>query len=302
MKNASNTLVSATVSFLVALAFGTLIEIFKQDHGSVMIGPTITIHSQLFVPIDISNYLENSVDDLKLSIPNTAPLKDIISSNPIQIKETTDVVGTNKRKWLMISGIEPNKVTRLLIPIAANNELEFCSIVNAKEKKIDVESIVDIRSPLTVALKDALPFAIILAIFNAIVTFWANKKMTEQKKVFEELKTDLQNVDKSHKIENSKLEEKANELELKNTRIRILLLARLTDYSKELNFWRDTIRKLLYQSAGSRIDSEKIITHVTETLKTYGTKKGSLMEFEAIKVMAGLLSNSSQASDNENDS
>lgn len=52
----------------------------------------------------------------------------------------------------------------------------------------------------------------------------------------------------------------------------ILYLARLGDYSKELNFWRDTIRKITYNSTNKNNGTESIIDIVTKSLKTYRTR------------------------------
>jgi DNA repair exonuclease SbcCD ATPase subunit len=71
-------------------------------------------------------------------------------------------------------------------------------------------------------------------------------------------------------------------------RINVLMMARLSDYAKELDFWRDTIRKILYQGKGETLTAEGVVRQVTQTLKTYSTLSESFA-WDAAKVMAGIL-------------
>ena len=79
-------------------------------------------------------------------------------------------------------------------------------------------------------------------------------------------------------------------------RIKILLLARLSDYSKELTFWRDTIRKILYSmSKTGKKAAEEVIKEVTATLKTHSTLSESEDDFETIKMASLLLEKKSKS-------
>jgi hypothetical protein len=81
-------------------------------------------------------------------------------------------------------------------------------------------------------------------------------------------------------------------------RIKILLLARISDYAKELQFWRDTVRKVLYQTSHEQSTSEKLINQVTQALGTHTARTGETLDFDVIKAAAGILSTTgSQGSD-----
>jgi hypothetical protein len=67
-------------------------------------------------------------------------------------------------------------------------------------------------------------------------------------------------------------------------------MARLSDYAKELSFWRDTIRKILVEQGQTLKDTDTIINNVTKSLKTYSTKALEDIEsFESIKIAASLI-------------
>lgn len=71
------------------------------------------------------------------------------------------------------------------------------------------------------------------------------------------------------------------------TRIRVLLMARLDDYSRELEFWRNTIRKLVLASGEDRKSAEQLLKQVSKSLGTHHT--GQYEDFEALRVAAKLL-------------
>lgn len=76
-----------------------------------------------------------------------------------------------------------------------------------------------------------------------------------------------------------------------SNRIRLVLISRLTDYSKELSFWRDTIRKLLYENKGNENQGDVIIKTVCKNLKTYSTLKQDIPDsFEAIQILSDMIS------------
>ena len=88
------------------------------------------------------------------------------------------------------------------------------------------------------------------------------------------------------------------ELENRGARLKLLLLSRLHDYSKELTFWRDTVRKIIFQSTKQKTDVELIIETVTENLKTYGAKSGKEVDFKAVEVMARMITREKEYGEN----
>lgn len=63
------------------------------------------------------------------------------------------------------------------------------------------------------------------------------------------------------------------------------LLARITDYSRELQFWRDTIRKVLYGVNFDEKSVDDIISNVSLVLKTYTTQEVKV-DFEVVRELA----------------
>ena len=84
------------------------------------------------------------------------------------------------------------------------------------------------------------------------------------------------------------------DLERRSGRYKTLMLARLADYSKELEFWRDTVRKVLYTALGDNKAADKLIESVSSNLKTYQTRSRTDIDFSTVEALARLLADSGQ--------
>ena len=49
-------------------------------------------------------------------------------------------------------------------------------------------------------------------------------------------------------------------------------ISRISDYSKELEFWKDTVRKILLSGGIGKEPAEETLTSVVALLRTYGTQ------------------------------
>jgi hypothetical protein len=176
---------------------------------------------------------------------------------------------------------------------------------------LNIAPITGIQNPIASSLIDAFGRALLYSLIFGFFLFYIQTRLDEsdqkhQKRVAEvreeldKAKIEERNlVEKQEKLgeETTRtvddLRKEINEVRKADARIRILQGARLGDYSKELDFWRDTIRKVLYQSSSDEKISEMLIRQVTESLKTYGTLESS-KDYDAIAAMAKLLTDSSR--------
>src|ERR1017187_6024895 len=73
-------------------------------------------------------------------------------------------------------------------------------------------------------------------------------------------------------------------------RIRLLSVARISDYRRELEFWSDTVRRVLYARSESRADREGFLRGVTDALKTHLTNRSSdRRDFDEVVIMAEVI-------------
>ena len=118
MKNIATFIVQLVISFIVTLILSWAINLYFQNNGQISIGPPVIVQTQEYVPVSISNAAEEPLNDVIMSVPAATNLLQIISSSPVQIENVPDVAGLQTRKRITISGLEPSKVTQLLVPVA----------------------------------------------------------------------------------------------------------------------------------------------------------------------------------------
>ena len=72
---------------------------------------------------------------------------------------------------------------------------------------------------------------------------------------------------------------------------RIYYLIRIKDLRCELDFWRDTLRKLLYSSKKDKLTTDKIINEITKSLKTFSVNEKNQENIDEIIYLAKVLNN-----------
>lgn len=75
----------------------------------------------------------------------------------------------------------------------------------------------------------------------------------------------------------------------------MLLLSRISDYSKELNFRRGLVAKMILEAGGAKRDAENINRNVTEHLRTFSTNSRVAGDLQVINAAAGMLKRADQA-------
>jgi hypothetical protein len=92
--------------------------------------------------------------------------------------------------------------------------------------------------------------------------------------------------------------EQDRETRARFNKIRFYLLARISDYSRELDFWRDTARKIILSGGMGKQSAESFLKSVTTTLGTWGTLSAA-DDYAAIIEVARMMTGSGKDSPNE---
>jgi hypothetical protein len=306
MNQIANTITSIVVTFLItnALLLGT--DWIFGEKGSVKIGRAFVIEGKNYIPVDITNYRNEPISDVIFSIPASMNHASIQSSGPLQIELIPDAVGKTNRKRIKISGIEPRQVTTVMLPTLDQKDSEMINVVNAGQKNLKIEDVKELRHPLLSKFIDMLHMSIFTALTIGILGFWlesrADKIATRGKELMEENQKKLNDAIKESNQLHEKYREQNIEIISMTKRMQILLIAKLKDYSKELNFWRNTIRKILYHTADNNKTADKIFELVTNELKTYRIRSDISQDIDAIKIAEILLQKPNKKSDSNNES
>lgn len=142
--------------------------------------------------------------------------------------------------------------------------------------------------------------ALVYSVIIAFATWYYTGRVEAAQENMREIRKSNAEFDERTRKSKADMEEKTQGLQAELANVRsemradtlrrqIYLLARLHDYSRELSFWRDTIRKLL-TSGGNVPSPDKVCEQVTASLRTFGTLDQKILnDFEAIKIGAELL-------------
>lgn len=312
MSKVRDAVIAVVAAFVLLPLLNAAASYLLGSSGSVLVGPGMVASGQAYSSVVVTNVSSRPIDGLLLSVPVSTTVRSIAASGGVQIDEVASSVGTSSEKQIRVSGIQPNKVTSLLIPVGGRVEADDVGVVNARQVGVDVEPRDDTRRSFLRELQGALPASIVQALLYALVMaiFTSQRMGTEER--WEKRERDWENGRKDFEAELTRIREEhdrtGNDLkrvrgdikrvERDHRKIGILLQARLSDYAMELAFWRDTARKIMYDAGKDDGAAEKLVRAVTENLKTYSTlgksawvnfETSDVETFESLKILAGLL-------------
>lgn len=276
-------LLAIIAAFLVTLSFNTFVDWLISDDGNIIIQSIDAKSGEKISIVHVENFTQKTINDLKLVVSTSTDISNISSSSPIQINREKEDLLNQDRKLLTISLIPSQEVTTIVIPSS------FCSPINLKELKISDHSNQKITSPVYKAFIDGLQTTIIYSIIFFFFFLWEKSRIDALQirinKHEERISKFQDQMEDLRKEANRVMKETNNRL----TKQRIILLKRISDYSKELNFWRNTIKQILRNNFSKSDDVNLIITEITKELRTYGTNGKFIQELDTIEEMAGYL-------------
>ena len=176
MKKIWDTIAALVLGFIITFISQSFMIYFTQPCAFVMFGSPLNINSALYLPIDFTNYTTKAIDNIRLSIPKDFDPKEIISSNPIHVEPLKTNITYGATQYVRISGIEGNRMTRLLIHLPNDSDVRAIEVLNAKELRIEIEPISNLTPPIDKAIRDAIFPATFYAIFFALTVWYTSKK------------------------------------------------------------------------------------------------------------------------------
>ncbi|MEG2919096.1 MAG: hypothetical protein RR851_14320 [Clostridium sp.] len=308
-------IVITVVTFVMTSFLNILLSNFTFDRGYVRVGNlTEAEKGEYIMSIDVINFSNENLDKIRIKIPQDINIGKVKTSEPLNLNKINNNVGYETVSIYEIDRIPEKK--QVTLNIILNNKIDIEDIVIDKNSnKISVEYPDDINSSLAEKqLKQLLIYSITVSFIFGIsvyILLYINEKKikklkesrAEDKDYHEEKMKDLVELKEQYKDyweeKDKEVKEIMKKMESLNKEItdikvaskkrELLCLSRIKDYKKELDFWRDTIRKVFYKSQNKKIDPEAIFDEVTNNLKTYQTKNKNCEDFDMIKVMSNII-------------
>jgi hypothetical protein len=197
-------------------------------------------------------------------------LQEIVSSNPLKTEQFESSNQCSNSKLLKLSKIKPSEITSIFLPMEdVSHQIDII-----EDNKIKSSNYNELTSPLKSAVNEAMISSVIYGVLLGIVSFFLVGKINkDSKKQLAEVK----NLRKKNE-ENS---ENIKEVKKVSAKIQAMNLLKIRDYRKELDFWRNLIKKLLYDTTNKSFKRAKdLIENITSELKTYSTREKTLFNYE----------------------
>lgn len=283
---------SVIVPTIVAFMF-SLVSTYYNGTSTITIGQSARVSDKFITPINISAYKE--IDKLKITFPIKLNEKQISSNVPLYVKSVDNNIGVDNSSTFELTAVSENSSVQLLI--STREVINDKNIkINKNGNNISVNYDSEISNPAQEQLINIIITTVMFFLVLNFVTWLQNKRSDRERLKMEELIDRYANNIEAKARDMNELREDFIRSKNNNAKVRVLLQAKLNDHKKELSFWRNTIRKILYEIPDGDKKAEKLIGTVTSSLGTYSTNEKNEHDFEALKVAAALLRDSEEES------
>ena len=254
-------IVTSLISSLILLIINSGVYWFTKEKISITVTPSSYINNEYVTVVSLKNFQNNkSISEINFWFNDTiikkvdTELKNEIDYNNVKVDNILpDYTGN-------IVIYSEKEISEQNLKVELNEKYNLVFISSQKES-----AYIQIINYLGTALIYFIEFAIMLYLYKK----FTNRKIKEQERKIEEterairiLKQDQETIMKEAKRINKRI--------MNN---KLLFARRLSDYSRELNFWKDTIRKILYRVSKEDMKKNDICEIVTDNLRTYRTKE-----------------------------
>ncbi|WP_375171866.1 hypothetical protein [Marinobacter sp.] len=277
--------------FFVTLAMNWIVETLTADSGYIRTGEIVSIGYDRFMPIEIENYKSSPINGIKVLMPLGLQAKEIASSKPIQIEQVDTTVSSNQFNLFEISEVNGQAITRILVPLKFEDS-RCCQFLNSKELKLELKNDDDVVNPVRSAFFDGAQTAAIYSILMFFLAVWLKSKI-------EALKHEIESLSKKNESsieQTDKLREDLNEIRKIYKRQRVFLLRRVSDYGKEVEFWRNTMRKMLIAKGVDKNSTKNMLREISKALGTMSTHGSTSDEYEDFKALKEVIASIDESS------
>ena len=283
MKNKiKDTIVSVITTSIIYFLMSLLTTIFFADKGCVRISGLYKEGGLWKQNIELVNYSNQYQNEIYLKTPTTVIIENENNISTVFIEK--DIINSEEFYLYKINHIQPTSSTIIVLKLENKDDRIF--FTNLKEKRFSLETQGSIENPKFRLFKQLLPNAIlyilIYSISQFIVSYYIGKrqeelteKIKEKNKKFDEIERTL-----------DKTQTKLRDVELKLHKTVFFFKKQLSDYSKENEFWRNTIRQLLYTGDKKGKKAEQLFEIVTNQLQTFSVKSKRNLDLNEIIFVA----------------
>ena len=293
--NLVHIVIEAAIPVIIGLLFTVAVQWLAMESAIVNVSASAELDGQYLTVVSVQNLKEETLPGLSLYVDSEIDILDMRSSDGFNLHQ----------HYIESDSISPK--ANYTFTIWTEQPILKGQIIAESDYKISMNS-AERNTPFIVQILWTIGVAGIVMIIGSSFTLWFSKRRIRQ------VQNNIREVEeKSEKAsaEVEKLSSKMDDQKEQSTKaineLRLYYFARISDLQKELSFWRDTVRKMLYNSQHEFQTADKVIDTVTSTLKTYTTRKRSDENMDELLYLAQLIADSRElrnkhdATDSKND-
>lgn len=295
-KTALEALATTLVGTLITAALGVALAYFTSARGSVAVGAAMEVadadaRARWLVPIEVSNFTSSDSLTLHLELPRNAVTGPVVSSRPA--RASFDTSGSSPiAVVLRLEGLASRSVTRFLLPVDSGFSASSIIVRNAEAAGIGVSPDTGIESRFVRAAREvglqALVYSACFFVAFFVLLRWLSNQLASIGSDTEKLKKEVERTSAQADKSRARLDAAMQNADNRVTRIRILLLARISDLQQELAFWRDTLRGHLIAGGRDPAEADDLFRTVSARLGTWSTHSVNL-DTKTIDVVKSML-------------
>lgn len=165
-------------------------------------------------------------------------------------------------------------------------------IIAESDYKITMNS-AESNTPFIVQILWAIGISGIVMIIGSSFTLWFSKrKIMQTQNLIRETKEQSERNSAKYDELLDKVDARKKQSQKSAFELRLYYSTRISNLQRELSFWRDTVRKMLYNSQNEFQTADKLIETVTSTLETYTTRKRSDAHVDELLYLSQLIADS----------
>ena len=290
--------ITSFITTIISLAVSVGIQWLSLESVVVTISPSSELDGKYLTVISVQNLEESTLSNLSLYFDTDFDVLEIKSSDEFE----------HQKQYVELEQISPK--AKYSVIVWTEQPISKGQIIAESDYKTRLDYSNDSSPFLLQILWFIVPFAFITFLATS-VQIWVDWKhrIKESQKILErcnELQQETERIDAERQYQKAELEslkkvadkssqeydKQMRELKRDSKEMRLYLLTRISQLHKELSFWRDTVRKMLYNSQNEFQTADKVIDTVTSTLKTYTTRGRSDDNMDEMLYLAQLIADS----------
>lgn len=246
--------VTSLISSIILIIVNSSIYWFYKEKANISISSSTFVDNQYITVINIKNYQKSeAISEINLWFNNNE-----IKKTDTNLKNSYDKITNN----IKIEGIMPEYTGSIIL--YSEKEINEQNLKIELDEKANVVFLSSQRESAYIQIEKYLGTAFVYFLEFTVM-------LIIDKRYYDKKRREAQDECNRLEVTVKMTENRVNELLKQQSHIKLKLQKRIIDYSKELSFWKDTIRKLLYQSKENKITDNEVFQIVTKNLKTYQT-------------------------------